>query len=311
MKTNILKAAVGIIAIMGLSCSLAAQTDSVLIFRPGSGLNDGSDQGGLDAGKDTYTYQDRPGENNGNSVSILAFPPSNCNYTQAFGYIQFDLSSLPEIVDSVFAGFTHSPHTHYCYSNCTADFYFSLINQAWSETELTFNNSPALDTAFYGPIPISFPNDFGLREYNITEVYKRWKNEEIPNFGFAMLSNSLGCNNVAAMFAVYSSDDTLVSNRPYLKIYYKNNSAGMVNNIRTKLDFSVFPNPSTGNITVQATENLHHCNVIVTDVLGREVLKKDFANTAKFDMNIQAAPGMYFLKIQSGQYTKTAIMQFE
>lgn len=193
-----------------------AQTE--IIFRPGPGLNDGTDNGSLNGGKDTYVNGSDPSTGNGSNIYFGGSPISNCNPAMVRGYIQFDLSALPATVEQVFLGVTHEPHNSYCYSNCEADFYFYPVTEAWNETTLTYTTMPAEGPAVYGPINITFPNDFGNREYDITDIYRNWKNNTVPNYGLAIYSPTVGCNNASVSWTVDSSDHTEESRRPYLRI---------------------------------------------------------------------------------------------
>ena len=191
---------------------------SEIIFRPGPGKNDGSDTGSLNGGKDTLASGSDPAKNYGSEPYIVGTPKSNCNPAETKAYIQFDLSSLPPNVNKVFLGVTHFPHNISCITNCNADFYFYPVNQPWNEMTLTFNTKPAEGAAVYGPVNITFPNDFGTREYDITGIYTKWKNGTVPNYGLAIYSTTVGCNNAAVMFYVHSSDDPEQNLRPYLRI---------------------------------------------------------------------------------------------
>lgn len=194
-----------------------------IILKPGPGPNNGSDNGSANGGKDTTVSAGNAADlNYGTSPTISGLPTSNCNATDTKAYIQFDLSSLPADVQQVFLGVTHVPHTNYCYSSCNADFYFYPISQSWNEKTVTFNTKPAEGAAVYGPINIAFPNDLKTREYDITGIYKKWKNGSVPNYGLAIYSPTVGCNNAAVMFNVHSSDDKDQSVRPYLRIISDN-----------------------------------------------------------------------------------------
>ena len=194
------------------------QATSETIFRPGPGRNDGSDNGSANSGKDTYIYGNDSTTNCGAQNVIGGSPRSNCNPAQTKAYIQFDVSSLASDVQQVFLGVTHFPHTTYCYSNCSADFYFYPVSQPWNEMTLTYNTAPGEGAAVYGPIRITFPNDFKNKEYDITTLYRNWKNGSLPNYGLAIYSPTVGCNNAAVTFSVHSSDDTDPNVRPYLRI---------------------------------------------------------------------------------------------
>jgi len=147
--------------------------------------------------------------NNGASDYLAGYPISNCNTANAIAYIKFDLSSYPDTVDKVNLVVEHLPHTNYCYSNCQADFYFYPVLEPWDEMTITYNNRPTLDTTpVYGPINISFPNDLGQQKYDITDLYRKWKSGSLANYGLAIYSPTVGCNNAAASFLVYSSENT-------------------------------------------------------------------------------------------------------
>src|SRR3990172_12526649 len=70
---------------------------SEILFRPGPGLNNGTDEGSVNAGKDALTngtdgFADT---NYGSYPSITGTPDSNCNNAEARAYIKFELSALP------------------------------------------------------------------------------------------------------------------------------------------------------------------------------------------------------------------------
>ncbi|MBX2985484.1 MAG: DNRLRE domain-containing protein [Bacteroidia bacterium] len=236
-----------IVLTLSFITSTNAQTDSILIFQPGPGLNDGTDQGGISGGKDVYTNEYIPSQNFAEDSVLFTLPISNCNNTQMRTFIQFDLTYLPTIVDSVFVGFTHKQHT-ICWSNCVADFYFAAINQPWDETVVNYSNMPTYGASFYGPINISVPNNYGVREYDITTMYNQWKNGTVAYHGFAIYSTTVGCNNGCAMFAAYSSDDTIPANRPYLKIYFNpENQPTLSDSLSAHYPFNGNANDESGN----------------------------------------------------------------
>lgn len=191
-----------------------------IMFQPGPGQNNGSDEGGANGGKDSYTTRHSPGANHGAEVLTYADPRSTCNDSDSISFIQFDVSSLPANVDKVYLGVTHVPHTSYCYSNCSADFYFYPVSSQWNEMTISNSNMPAIDTAHpaFGPVHITFPNDLGVQEYDITDIYRAWKSGTVTNNGLAIYSPTVGCNNASVFFAFKSSDESNASQRPYLRI---------------------------------------------------------------------------------------------
>jgi hypothetical protein len=224
-------------------------------------------------------------------------PRSNCNTSDYKAYYQFDVSGLPATVDSVFFGVMHAPHTNYCYSNCNADFYFYFVTSTWDEMTLAQQNEPTEDTAaFYGPIAISFPNDYQIQEYDITTAYTAWKSGNTPNNGFVVYSPTVGCNNAAVTFNTHTSDDTDSTNRPYLRIYYPS-QAGLDEN---ELQLTVYPNPFEDYIQVNLTAM---DNYYLADLTGRKIaIDYDAGNQRIHTSNL--AKGIYLLYVErNGAHT--------
>lgn len=218
-------------------------SNAEIIFRPGPGLNDGTDQGGEYSGKDAYAGScNSPADNYGDNKYLYSAPVSNCNGCNAKAFIQFDVSSLPENVSHVYLGFTHLPHTSYCYSNCAADFYFYPISSSWDEMGVNLNNTPSHGSSVVGPIHITFPNNLGNQEYDITDIYRQWKNGTTPNYGIEISSPTVGCNNASVFFGTYSSDEGNESKRPYLRIITTDDGDGVPASVE-----NAAPNGGDGN----------------------------------------------------------------
>lgn len=271
-----------------LFISATAFAQPPIIFRPGPGNNDGTDEGGLTGGKDAFVYEGNPSGNYGDNAVFQALPVSNCNQTHAEAFLQFDLSTLPENVESVHLGVKHASHTTYCYSGCAADFYFAILTAAWDEMTINYNNFPARGADIYGPVSISFPNDFGTMEYDITDAYNAWKSETIPNYGFTIYSLTVDCNNAAVFFMGSSSDDTEEANRPYLKIV--ESSVGIDKGAQTT-HCRVFPSPASDALNVVFTlGSPQTVNFTLTDLAGRTVYATEkMLNSGEQKINLSLA----------------------
>lgn len=215
-----------IIIIIFSFTDLSFSASKEIIFQPSPGLNNGGDDGSINAGKDSFFYNCSGGWS-GTMNLIEGYARSTCNACSAKAYIKFNIDTLPDQVESVFFGVTHLPHTNYCYSMCDADFYFFPVLSYWNEVELP-NTPPAEGDSYFGPIRIRFPNNFGAKEYDTTSIYRLWKNKSILNNGIVVYSNATGCNNASVRCMVYSSDDDVVSRRPYLKVKYTISSLKVV-----------------------------------------------------------------------------------
>jgi len=176
---------------------------------------------------DTWVYgatEEDATRDNSQSEGLLGSPESNCNTAMLRAYIYFDISEYPDPDDvvSVVFGVTHTPQNT-CYSNCSADFYFYPVLESWQDNTLNYNNMPSEGNPEVGPIHINVPNDFGHKEYDITELYKKWKDGTLANYGISIHSPTVGCNNASAGFYIYSLEASDPDNRPYIKIITNNN----------------------------------------------------------------------------------------
>ena len=176
------------------------------------------------------TTPENAGRNFGDAEQMTASPVSNCNNANDIIFIKFDLDHAPGNVEKVELVVEHLPQTTACHSNCNADFYFYPVLEPWDEMTLTFNNKPEYDdTPVYGPVNITVPNDFGQRRYDITDVYRRWMDGNLTNYGLAIHSPTVGCNNAAAQFMIYSSENTGHTG-PYLEITPAGDESGGAEN---------------------------------------------------------------------------------
>jgi len=288
--------------------------DTVMIYQPGPGLNDSTDMGGINSGMDSWVYEGNPSTNYKNDMYIITAPISNCNSTHSQGLIRFDLGNLPDTVDSVFVGFTHFEHTSYCYSGCNADFFFARATQPWYENDVSYTNKPTTDTAFYGPVNVTFPNNFGTREYDITNTYKLWRDSTVPNYGMMIYSNTVTCNNAAVMFYVHTSDDTSIVSRPYLKIYYKVDTGTVdtgtaISKVQFDSKLKIYPNPAASEVTAALqVQQQGYGWYAITDIAGRVIVKEEVQwQTGNNNIRIplhNLDKGMYFYMLYTpdGRY---------
>lgn len=289
------------------SFGMYGQMNNVYVLRPFPGENSGNDQGTELSGKDAFVTEFYPSSNYGDATSIYAHPTSNCNNTKANAFLKFHMMDFPNItsIDSAFLGFTHIDHTSYCYSNCYAEFHFSYIESEWNEQEVTYYNQPMRGDAFYGPIPISFPNSFGLREYKITNAFYNWYNNLKPNNGFVIHSESVGCNNAAVSFHAYSSDEADVNKRPYLKVYYKSTPVGINSTEFTAFkNIRIFPNPARDKVYMAFnSETTDEVSIKLLDMSGRLIrnyglIRPSELNFYETELNLESLKGgVYHLQL--------------
>ena len=69
----------------------------------------------------------------------------------------------------------------------------------------------------------------------------------------------------------------------------------------------VYPNPTSGNLTIDLTETFTKVEIIITDVNGKIFLREPFYDNKKIDLNIDGPSGLYFITIISKTGQKTIL----
>ena len=68
-------------------------------------------------------------------------------------------------------------------------------------------------------------------------------------------------------------------------------------------DFSftpiIYPNPTSGKISIDLINNLDDVSLILTDVNGKRIFSKNYFEVQEIDLNINQSKGIYFLTIIS------------
>lgn len=283
-------------------CASVAQ--NVIIFQPGAGKNDGSDEGTLNGGKDSFVYDEQYLANYGTSAVFASNPLSTCNYTNLLGFIKFDISTLPSTVDSVFVGFMMGSYLNYCYSNCDNTFDLRYITSPWDEMQINWNNKPAAGEPFSDTVRISFPYQGGLLKLDITKAYKAWKSETVVNEGFTIYPLDGWCNNACVSFCPWSSDCTTDTTfRPYLEIYY-GSSNGIKEESGIFSALSLYPNPAKDILNVYFNSEMPtRYTVSVFDYNGRLISKFNNTTSGKYTQTCidvsDYASGLYVLQLKS------------
>lgn len=76
------------------------------------------------------------------------------------------------------------------------------------------------------------------------------------------------------------------------------------------LEFSMYPNPTEGNVHLVFNEVNRNVSVEVRDVQGRLLSVQRFSNASQANISLEEAPGVYFLTIRSGsKHTTTKIVK--
>ncbi|MBE7509216.1 MAG: SBBP repeat-containing protein [Bacteroidia bacterium] len=210
----------------------------------------------------------------------------------------------------------------------------SSANFVWAKsmsgTNLSYGNSIAIDNLhnvyttgiFYGTIDF----DPGPGTFNLTSINPNYadlfisKLDASGNFGWACQltgvmverENSITADAVGNVYTTGHFQDT-VDFDPGIGIFnlgsagdldvfilkVSNPTTGISeNNLRHSI--TLFPNPTEGIITISTNNASGIDAVIIRDILGKEVLAKNFSSAKKIELTLLITRGVYFAEIISG-----------
>lgn len=102
---------------------------------------------------------------------------------------------------------------------------------------------------------------------------------------------------------------------PQGDILYVNNFVRAVRNVnsnlsienQTKFNLKLYPNPTDGEITIEASETYNKIYIQVINILGEVITENIYANNNQYVVNINGASGLYFIKIQTEDGNTTTL----
>lgn len=136
-----------------------------------------------------------------------------------YDYLEFDLTGTPNANDTISAEL-------YLYSKSqpanNPQFQIRRITEPWAEAEVSIYSNPASE--YYKNAP---PVVYEWNIFDITELYKDWKDGVFSNYGIKLLPTYNNHSNSAFFSSDYMGDPSL---RPKLVITYKASEEPEVNN---------------------------------------------------------------------------------
>ncbi len=206
--------------------------DSEIILQPASGLNNGTDEGTISGGKDTYVSSTRYGNLDPDLGTDVNFGSKDelwfDYYADYDGYplLKFDVSDLPA------SDVVSAKLYLYVTANCgggscpNMDWNVNAITSPWNEMSATWNTRPTLGGS-YGTLNIpaspsnGAPNESGHDHWvsvDITDLYNGWKSGTITNYGIGFTRLGSTWDGGVWFNKVASSDYETASLRPKLVI---------------------------------------------------------------------------------------------
>lgn len=195
----------------------------VIELQPAPGLNDGSDTGGPDSGKDTVVKSTKADENFGalDDNKFVFGRQTQANGGDGRALIRFDLSSLPSDIQDAKLVISLVPVAG---QGSSTTLYLYRVTEDWDEMAVTWNTQPAFDPTPYCEIEIEHPAEPVPLECDLTSLYNEWKTGT-ANYGILLdalpdsgpCSGTGDCTYGGTLASDYLDDPTL---RPKLVVQY-------------------------------------------------------------------------------------------
>lgn len=77
------------------------------------------------------------------------------------------------------------------------------------------------------------------------------------------------------------------------------NSALSVSGVNQEKNIKIYPNPTTGNITIDLGEHKHDIKATLLNNLGQVIFTKNYTSSSSIYLEINAPSGVYFLQLES------------
>ena len=65
-------------------------------------------------------------------------------------------------------------------------------------------------------------------------------------------------------------------------------------------NLSLYPNPTTGNITIELGEVKQDLKITITNSIGQVILSYNYASTDLINLDLNYPKGLYFLRLEGG-----------
>jgi hypothetical protein len=263
-------------------------------------------------GKDAYIWSLDPDGTNSTTedLALTAWTWSG-NPGTIRSLLQFDLSSIP-------AGATIQTATMYLYWNPTSGnagqshlsgsdaAWLQRITSSWNDQTVTWNNQPSTTNLHQATLPADTASN---EDYvvNVASLIQDMVDSPSTSFGFLLRIQTEQYYR-ALVFA--SSNHPTAALHPKLEICYTTNIGILENSLSSQI--SIYPNPSNGSFAISFQNLLKNGSLKVFNSLGQEVYSEKLSGSiSKKEINLNAAAGIYFVKVSDGEkvFTRKLVIQ--
>jgi len=177
-----------------------------------------------------------------------------------------------------------SPSGNYTWT-ASGTYQDTIANAAGCDSVITINLTVySIDTSVVNTSPVLTANESGAAYQwvdcnNAFAVIPGATNQSYTataNGSYAVIITKGGCTDTSACHTV--------------------TTVGIVENSFDNI-ISLYPNPTNGQFEIAFSEYIQDATVVVRNALGQEVLSREYDSTIQIQLNIDGAPGFYFVEI--------------
>ena len=265
--------------------SAAAQTNT-LVLQPGP----------LD-GKDALLHELNSHTNYGTTIELIAFYWTfSGTPAQGSSLLEFNLSPLPSNIDIVSANLSlyYNPTSGSAGQAGNNACYLKKVTSPWAENTVTWSNMPTTNTINQVYLPTSTSSHQNYLNLDLTNFVIDWYNNPSLNYGVMLeLIDASLYNSMKFCTSDYETEQL----RPKLEINY-NEVTNISENETPKVDFNVFPNPTSNYTTIHLNDfSDQNATISIFDAAGALVqINTVLSENTMIDV-ANYAKGIYMVKV--------------
>ena len=251
-------------------------------------------------GQDANTWSGNPTNEYGLGQQLTVYNWTNQG-APAFkrAFLEFDLSAVPDDAELTAAELSlfftpNNPDMYGSHHNSNALAAFPIV-EPWNETSLTWNNQPAVDTDVSWIIPATENEQADIRNIDVLEMMT-YLRATPGTHGFGLRIDQPGYYRGVMIASGQHSEPAY---RPRLKVCWNRTTSTTADADGRAPLLSVFPNPTTGRLTVDLSPvPAGQLTYDVIDLRGRSVVApQTVTGRARTDVYLGGAPaGVYVLR---------------